>query len=162
MVLVGHHGVALLYSIFYRRVSRRQAEGSTVIIPCMSSQRLDFLVANSYCPATSWPAFFGEKRLANIMLWLSNTWNVKHTILVEKMLTVLESLTIVRSSLFVLVPAAVRHRGESRAAPCPRSLTSRFSTVLAERARKLGKVSLTRTMRWFYCPHTHTLCSWRY
>lgn len=53
MVLVGHHGVGLLYSIFYMQVSRHQHEGSTVIIPCMSSQHLDFLGATSYCAATS-------------------------------------------------------------------------------------------------------------
>ena len=53
MGLVGHHGVGLLYSIFYMEVSRHQHEGSTVIIPCMSSQHLDFLVARSYCPATN-------------------------------------------------------------------------------------------------------------
>ncbi|KAK2851217.1 hypothetical protein Q5P01_007493 [Channa striata] len=35
---------------------------------------------------------------------------------------------------------AVRHRGESRAAPCPRSLASRFSTLLTERGEGLGKL----------------------
>lgn len=73
MVLVGHHGVGLLYSIFYTRVSRHQGEGSTVVIPSMSSQRLDFLVANSYCPATSRPAFFGGKGVSKYY-----AWTIKH------------------------------------------------------------------------------------
>lgn len=67
------------------------------------------------------------------------------------------------SPVFVFIPGAVRHRGESRAAPCPRSLASRFSTLLPERGEGLGKLyelkqcidSRLTAAHCASCAHTH-------
>lgn len=58
---------------------------------------------------------------------------------------------------FVLIPGKLRHRGESRDAPCPFSLASRFSTLRPKRVRTLGKVIRAWTMWWqkVHCSPLH-------
>lgn len=151
----------LLYSTFSMWVSRHQDEGSTVVIPPMSPQHFDFLVATcsksitpADCPATSSLAFFkrknGWEKYRNDYVATHRTPNIlRKPRDLEKFPTLFRILWLLCLRQ-VFCPST--RRGEAPRKIAGRPLSPVFRLPIFHSAPwkgwSLGKVLLTETMNW--------------
>lgn len=135
-------GVFTLLYVSFTPPGWRQHRGNSLRVPT----HFDFLVATYKktvtcvkCYYIRYSTLFLAACAVKVLYTSYTTYGKKKSIRDFWKINTLQFFGYWASPGFVFIPGALRHRGELRAAPCPRLLASRFSTLLTERGEGLGK-----------------------